>query len=55
MAHFSEMEFLFLNTPNTPNQATKEIDNIVGNNERSIYSKGGNDTTYYVYKGAWRF
>ena len=52
MAHFSEMEFLFRNTPNIKTLATTKIDNIVGKNEKSIYSNDG-DTTYYVYKGPW--
>ena len=36
----------------TRTQATRDIDNIVGKNERSIYSKGGSET-YHVYKGDW--
>lgn len=55
MAHFSEMEFLFVNSPRTTTstEATTNINNAVGNNERSIYSMGSNNETYYVFKGPW--
>lgn len=55
MAHFSEMEFLFVSSPKTTTStdATKNINNAVGNNERSIYSMGSSNDTYYVFKGPW--
>jgi len=52
MAHFSEMEFLFINTPGKKTPATNTIDNTVGDNERSIYALNTTSTQhYYVYKG----
>jgi len=55
MAHFSEMEFLFVSSPRTTTStdATKNINNSVGNNERSIYSIGSGDESQYVFKGPW--
>lgn len=54
MAHFSEMDFLFINTPNSLTEATKNIQNTVSNNAKSIYdSKKSDGEKVYVYKGPW--